>query len=151
MIRRSKLSTTRALFIAITCAWFATGCHRTDQHAKFFCVANLRSIDGAVQAWALENHKTTNDIPTWSDLRPYLNPQFKCPAGGQYTLARPGGPTNLLFARAHKSLSAEQRETRLSLTPYELRWAHAAYLQRCKASGAALTVHPKSAQGGRSA
>jgi hypothetical protein len=61
------------------------------------------------------------------------------PGGRPVHSGAAGGPTNLLFARAHKSLSAEQRETRLSLTPYELRWVQAVYLQRCKASGAALT------------
>jgi hypothetical protein len=150
MIRRSKLSTTRGLFIAITCAWFATGCHRTDQHAKFFCVANLRSIDGAVHACALENHKTTNDIPTWSDLRPYLNPQFKCPAGGQYTLARPGDPPTCSLPEHTKAFLQNRGKPAFPwrLTSYAGFMRH---LQRCEASGAALTVHPKSAQGGRSA
>jgi len=36
------------------------------------CFHNLRQIDGAEEQWALENHKTTNDTPTWTDLQGYL-------------------------------------------------------------------------------
>jgi hypothetical protein len=55
------------------------------------CVNNLRYIDGATQQWALENHKTTNDVPSWEDVRPYLSRDGKiptCPHGGTYTLGR---------------------------------------------------------------
>lgn len=56
------------------------------------CINNLRQIDAAEQQWALEHHKTTNDIPTWDDVLPYLGqarPSVPvCPQGGTYTLAR---------------------------------------------------------------
>jgi hypothetical protein len=64
------------------------------------CINRLRYIDGAKQQWALEQNKTTNDLPTWSDLFPYLGSSFTnsywtngrpiCPEGGVYTLGRVG-------------------------------------------------------------
>src|SRR2546421_13084659 len=54
------------------------------------CINNLRQIDGALQEWALENHKTTNDVVTWDDIRPYVSRDGKmptCPQGGRYTLS----------------------------------------------------------------
>ena len=36
------------------------------------CINNLRQIDGATQQWVLENNLTTNDIPTWDAVKPYL-------------------------------------------------------------------------------
>jgi hypothetical protein len=51
------------------------------------CVNQLRQLDGAKQQWALENRKTTADVPTERDLAPYLkNGIPKCPAGGTYAL-----------------------------------------------------------------
>ena len=58
------------------------------------CAANLRQIDGVKQQWTLEHHKSTNDIPTWSDLFPYLREADGyvlvpfCPRGGIYSLGR---------------------------------------------------------------
>lgn len=63
---------------------------RTDRNSNP-CVNNLRCIDAATQSWALDNHKTTNDFPTWEDVRPYLSRDGKiptCPQGGKYTLGR---------------------------------------------------------------
>jgi hypothetical protein len=34
------------------------------------CINNLRGLDGAKQQWAIEDHKTTNDVPTMADLTP---------------------------------------------------------------------------------
>ena len=67
------------------------------------CIDRLRQIDGAKQEWALEQNKTTNDTPMWSDLYPYIYlPYFTnhwftngvpvCPEGGTYTLGRVGAP-----------------------------------------------------------
>jgi len=36
------------------------------------CINNMRIIDAAKDQWALENSKTTNDTPTWDDIRPYI-------------------------------------------------------------------------------
>jgi hypothetical protein len=47
-------------------------------------------IDAAKQTWASKENKTTNDVPTWDDLKPYLRIQGlpKCPDGGIYTIGR---------------------------------------------------------------
>ena len=57
------------------------------------CLGNLRQLFAAEQEWALENHKTTNDTPTWNDLRNYLSRGeiLRCPQGGTYTLGSIGG------------------------------------------------------------
>jgi len=55
------------------------------------CIYNLRRIDGAKVAWALQNHMGTNAMPTPEDIRPYLNGDAKmprCPAGGTYVIGR---------------------------------------------------------------
>jgi hypothetical protein len=69
--------------------------HKTS--ASNACLNNLRQIDGAKQQWALENGKTTNDIPSWEGIRPYVGrgPQgdlsgLRCPYGGTYVLGRVG-------------------------------------------------------------
>jgi hypothetical protein len=61
------------------------------------CVNKLAVIDGCIQQWALEKQKTTNDVPTWEDLRPWFirgtNYQVPvCPQGGTYILGRVGQP-----------------------------------------------------------
>jgi len=56
--------------------------------AKAPCVNNLRQLDGAEQQWALENRKTTNDVPTLDDVSPFLRHPLVCPEGGSYMLGR---------------------------------------------------------------
>jgi len=51
------------------------------------CIANLREIDAAKQQWADQNKKQPTDIPTLSELAPYLKGRLlKCPAGGVYNV-----------------------------------------------------------------
>jgi hypothetical protein len=56
------------------------------------CVNNLRQLDSAQQQWALENNKTTNDLPNWEALNPYFRDgqRLVCPQGGTYRLSRVG-------------------------------------------------------------
>ena len=71
------------------------GCDLTDRGntPEYACYSNLRIIDGAEQQWALENHKTTNDMPTWIDLHGYMrSTNIICPSGGKYRLSRIGEP-----------------------------------------------------------
>jgi hypothetical protein len=58
------------------------------------CINNLRQIDLAKNAWALENGKTAAAIPTEQDLLPYFKDQnFPiCPSGGTYTIGAVGVP-----------------------------------------------------------
>lgn len=65
------------------------------------CQANLKQIDGAKASWAQEHHKTTNDIPVWSDLvgrERYLISQPECSKGGTYSLGRVGEHTRCTVA-----------------------------------------------------
>ena len=60
-----------------------------DTRQKAYCVNYLKELEYAKEYWANENNKTTNDTPTWEDLRPYLKGSpFKCPNGGTYTIGR---------------------------------------------------------------
>jgi len=62
-------------------------------HKKYACIANLKQLDGAKWTWALENHKTTNDIPTDSDLfgsTAYIRVKPTCPVGGIYRIGTVG-------------------------------------------------------------
>ena len=53
------------------------------------CVANLKAIDGAKTAWALEFKKQPTDVPTDADLfgpDKYLRQKPMCSIGGTYRL-----------------------------------------------------------------
>ena len=82
----------------------AIGCQQRH-FATDACINNLRQIDGAKQQWMLEQHKTTNDVPTWDDLRDYIGqsgttgPVLTCPAGGTYTIGRVGEKPTCSIAR----------------------------------------------------
>jgi hypothetical protein len=56
------------------------------------CIANLRVIYAAKQAWALDKNKTDSDVPSEQDLLPYLKGGVfpVCPAGGIYTIGAVG-------------------------------------------------------------
>jgi hypothetical protein len=61
--------------------------------ASSSCINYLRQFDGAKQQWGLEHNKTTNDVPSWDDIRIYIKLTSsgelpKCPRGGTYTLGR---------------------------------------------------------------
>lgn len=59
--------------------------------SKNSCVNLLRQIEGAKDYWQAEQHKSTNDTPTWEDLRAYLRKvPLVCPNGGTYTIGRIG-------------------------------------------------------------
>ena len=56
------------------------------------CVNHLGQIDAAKNQWTLDHQKTTNDIPTWADLKPYVGGGngeiLKCPEGGIYSIKK---------------------------------------------------------------
>ncbi|MGH7942195.1 MAG: hypothetical protein ACREE6_13845 [Limisphaerales bacterium] len=56
------------------------------------CIANLRLIYVAKQAWALEKNKADTDTPTEQDLLPYIKGGVfpVCPAGGTYSIGPVG-------------------------------------------------------------
>jgi hypothetical protein len=55
------------------------------------CLNNIRQIEGAAVQWALATEQSTNGVPEWSDIRPYLGltgtNELRCPLGGVYKLA----------------------------------------------------------------
>ena len=79
------------------------------KHAFSKCIDNLHRIEGAKIMWANENAKTTNDVPTWNDLRDYLADQRlngipTCQSGGTYKLNRVGvRPTCSIGGAEHSS------------------------------------------------
>jgi hypothetical protein len=68
--------------------------------SKITCLDQLRMIDGMKNQWALEHQKTTNDVPTWDDLRGYLAAHLplQCPDGGVYSIGRVGLMPSCSFA-----------------------------------------------------
>jgi hypothetical protein len=56
--------------------------------AQALCLRNLRQLDSAKQAWAVDNSKDDTDVPTARDLLPYLkgNALPSCPSGGTYVI-----------------------------------------------------------------
>jgi hypothetical protein len=68
-----------------------------DRAAKESCFAKMRKIEGAIATWAMEHHKTTNEVVTWADLvgpGKYLPDRPACPHGGTYSITTVGaGPT----------------------------------------------------------
>jgi prepilin-type N-terminal cleavage/methylation domain-containing protein len=53
-----------------------------EQTSRTACITNLQHIDGAVQLWAMENKKDTDQSVTYSDISGYLRNSVVCPAGG---------------------------------------------------------------------
>ena len=78
------------VLVAVVAATVTAFIRARTAPASNSCINILRQIDGATQQWAMEKHMTTNDIPSWEDVRFYLkDPQVPaCPQGGTYTLGR---------------------------------------------------------------
>ena len=59
------------------------------------CQMNLQQMQTAKAEWASEEHKTTNDVPTWEDMvgkGRFFYARFTCSRGGIYTWGRVGEP-----------------------------------------------------------
>ena len=62
------------------------------------CINNLRHLNAVKQQWAVENSMSTNAMPTWEALRPYMSTaeqegrpvRLVCPEGGVYLPGRTG-------------------------------------------------------------
>ena len=73
--------------------FFSSGIMITSAADAAMCKNNLKSIAQAKARWAQDQHKTTNDAPTWSDLvgtNHYLESIPHCPRGGVYNIGRVG-------------------------------------------------------------
>jgi type II secretory pathway pseudopilin PulG len=76
---------------------------RTSAQVKT-CVASLRTMYGAKQEWALDQHKSDNDIPSTADIAQYLAARRLpvCAARGTYNLRRVSRtPTCSLSLKGH--------------------------------------------------
>jgi hypothetical protein len=65
------------------------------QTAEEACLNNLRLIESGKLQWALEQHPTIHQSPTWEDLRLYIGRGSngvmpECPLHGVYTLGTVG-------------------------------------------------------------
>ena len=71
---------------------------RTTAHTNI-CISNLRTIDHAIQQWALESKKAGNAPVQFSDISGYLKNSVTCPSGGasfadSYTISVVGAEPN---------------------------------------------------------
>jgi prepilin-type N-terminal cleavage/methylation domain-containing protein len=70
------------------------------------CINNLRQIDGAIQTWALEQHKGVSDSVSLDDVKPYIKLDSNgdiphCPGGGVYSVSTVNAPPTCSVAN-HK-------------------------------------------------
>ena len=95
------------MMVAIAIPNFVKARQTSQMHA---CINNLRLIEGAKQQWKLEHNKQATDIPTESDLAPYLRSAqpLKCPAGGEYKINSLEEPPTCSIA-SHK-LTEDQKQ-----------------------------------------
>ena len=76
-----------------------------------YCAMNLRSIEGAKAQWASDNNKTTNDVPTDSDLlgcTRYIREKPQCPKSGVHVIGRVGDKPRC-SVRGHTSCYGNSR------------------------------------------
>jgi hypothetical protein len=97
MSQKSTVGVIALLFVAVV---FVCGLRwvirARSETASNGCVNYLRQVDAVKQQWAMDYKKTTNDVPTWEDLSPYL-PRWEqrslnklCPKGGIYVIGPVG-------------------------------------------------------------
>jgi hypothetical protein len=84
------------------------GCERRSARIPQ-CVDNLRRIELAKDEWAKDRGKSTNNIPSWDDLRPYFPDQWSnniplCPASGSYSISAVGEPPTCTIGGPDHSL-----------------------------------------------
>jgi hypothetical protein len=74
--------------------------------SQIACIANLRAMQDAKEAWARQNNKPLTEVPLETDLISegrYLKSKPKCRAGGTYSLGAIGQkPTCSLASKSHK-------------------------------------------------
>jgi hypothetical protein len=113
IIRQPKVLVTivlGVLLLAVGDYWFIAA----SRSSAAPCVARLIVLDGCKQYWAQVNEKTTNDTPTWDDIRPYLPNEWTnifwtngipvFPEGGTYTLGRVGVPPTYSIGESRHSM-----------------------------------------------
>ena len=103
-------------FAAFVVVIYGVGLFQAYQRPKYvpgLCFERLMMIDSAKNEWAMVMHKSTNDVPTWSDIQPYMSTSLtnkycsngvpQCPFGGYYTIGRIGeSPTCSIGGEGHR-------------------------------------------------
>jgi len=72
--------------------------HSREVSQRKACVGNLRQLEGAVQAWALEKRKYNGDAIDSAQLfgaNNYIKSQPHCPGGGNYSYFNVGDPVHV--------------------------------------------------------
>ena len=104
MPKNTTITVVFAVLLIAVAVWAVRWVVRArTKSARYSCIAALKAIDGAKQTWALEFHKTTNDVPTWAELtEAILGQRPECPNGGVYTIDRVGEyPTCSIGGSSH--------------------------------------------------
>jgi len=79
--------------IALLASIFSSNVLRARKRAQATKVLDdLRTLDGALDLWALETNRQTGDIAQFSDLQPYLKQQNKLNLTGTDVFGQPYGP-----------------------------------------------------------
>jgi|SRR5439155_22107800 len=98
---RKHLATIIVIAIAGLCGlvllsnYLSSGRMVTTAADAAMCKNNLIAIGKAKAQWVYDEHKTTNDVPSWSDLvgtNRFFVSVPECRAGGVYTIGRVGEP-----------------------------------------------------------
>src|SRR3954468_17539283 len=89
MVRPARFSVCLVV-AAFICLSVFTSCERRSSKISR-CHFNLMELELIKDHWAMDNSKTTNNSPSWDDLRPYFPDRWSnstptCPAGGTYTI-----------------------------------------------------------------
>lgn len=100
-MRGSKYLLVIAPVIAIALGALTAHVAHVRRESDYY-VRRLREIQAAKQRWAADNCLSAENIPTWNQLLPYLNADFKgfywtngfvvSPKGGIYVMRRVGDP-----------------------------------------------------------
>jgi len=79
--------------IAILAAIFSSNILRARKRAQAAKILDdLRTLDGALDQWAMEHNKKVGDVAEFSDLQPYLKQQNKLNLTGYDLLGQSYGP-----------------------------------------------------------
>lgn len=88
----AKTLLTLAVLLGLLCEITVFMSHRPNYgRMRNMCITNLKQIEGAKANWAVDEHKTPNDIPGAADLygaNRYIAQEPNCPEGGTYRIGK---------------------------------------------------------------
>jgi len=81
------------------------------QAKKKSCVSNMKTMEGAIELYQMENSIPAGTAPSVTDLKTkgYLKTEPKCPGSGTYAIAMPSGTNAVtdITCTIHGSLQAQ--------------------------------------------